>query len=273
MQSRFTVLDDTRRHPDLAARITDILTMVASPIEEITGLTLPPTVRYRLTTPKAWRRETIDAKVRTLIQDTADLALTPEQTKPVALGLKLARIVPVLVWPLVNGATATAADGEQETRIAPRALHHGGLLADEPVLVQMIAHELVHHVQAAHNDTTAWQTLFPEHRAMPHPRITSMFLEGHARWTDQQITQHLYGAPVDDGQAPRSLRYRLHKHIPGIRHLGPSRAAYEEGARFFAYVAAHAGLDQINRVWKDTALLPTKDEFAHPQSWLDRTAP
>lgn len=272
MQSRFTVLDDTCHHPDLAERITDILTTVASPVEEITGLTLPPDVRYRLMTPKAWRQETMEDKRRILLQDTADLGLKPDQTSPVEAALTITRIVPVLVWPLVLAATVTASDGQEETLIVPRALHHSGLLADEPSLVQMVAHELAHHAQAAHSFMPAWRTWFPQLRNMPHPRIVSKAVEGHAHWTDQQVTKRLYGAPVDDRQAPRSLRYRLHNHIPGIRRLGPSREAYEKGATFIAYVVAHAGLDQINRLWKDTSLLPTEDEFTHPQSWLDRTA-
>ncbi|MFF4755290.1 zinc-dependent metalloprotease [Streptomyces sp. NPDC002514] len=270
--TEIVVLDDTRRHPELTERITELLSEVASPVAEVTGLALPPTVRFRLVTPRAWRDETIKSQRRTLTRDIADLPLKPDDISPAQTALKFMRVIPVLVWPLVVGATMAAADGQEETLAAPWALHHSGLLADEPSLVQMLAHELTHHLQAAAiADNTGWRTWFPTQRNLPHSRIVSTVVEGHARWTDQQVTTRRYGAPVDHNRAPKSLRHRIHSRIPGIRHLGPSPAAYSAGARFFESVAASAGVDHINRVWKDPSLLPTQDEFASPLSWLDRT--
>jgi hypothetical protein len=47
-QTRFTVLDETQRHPDLAKQIGWILHRVAPTVKEITTLPLPEEARSRL---------------------------------------------------------------------------------------------------------------------------------------------------------------------------------------------------------------------------------
>ncbi|MBZ6253598.1 zinc-dependent metalloprotease [Streptomyces olivaceus] len=271
---RFTVLDDTRRHPDLAEQIAAILYKVAPLVEEKTCLSVPSEVRFRLLTPKAWRKAEGEYRQHILARDIADpeLSLSPEQIAPIRLGLKITKFMPVLVWPLVLGSTVVAADGRSETLLVPRALRHCGLLAHEPSLHQVVSHELTHHAQdAACGDNAAWKTFFPQLRKVA-PGSISPFVEGHASWTDQQVTTLLYGAPVNHTrQARRSLRARLHKRIPGIRRLGPSAAAYQQGARFVDHTVTTQGVELINRVWKDTALLPSMSELAEPDTWIART--
>jgi hypothetical protein len=55
--TRFTVLDDTQRHPDLAKWISQILRQVAPTVTEITDLPLPVEVCFRLLTRRTWRHE------------------------------------------------------------------------------------------------------------------------------------------------------------------------------------------------------------------------
>jgi hypothetical protein len=269
--TRITVLDDTRRHPELAERITQMLRTVAPMVAETTGLPLPPVVRYRLLTPAAWRQEMREQKQRSLARDIADLDLPPEQVKAARFGLKITSIVPALVWPLVLGATGEAADGQCETLIVPQTLRHTGLLAHEPSFMQMVSHELAHQLQdAARGDDPAWHTALPHLRNVDF-RGLSAFVEGHAHWTDQQVTTQMYGKPVNHhGQAPRSLRYRLHNSIPGLRRLGPSRAAYEQGARLVAHAMTAGGTDLVNQIWKDTTLLPIQEEIVDPAAWVRR---
>ncbi|MGW0491133.1 zinc-dependent metalloprotease [Streptomyces olivaceus] len=273
--TRFTVLDDTRRHPDLAERITEILRKVAPLVEETTSLSLPPEVRFRLLTPKAWRQAEGEYRQRILARDIADpdLLLPSEQIAPVRLILKATKFMPALVWPLILGSTVVAFDGRSETLVVPKALRHCGLLAHEPSLYQVITHELTHHAQdAACDDNPAWKTFFPHLRKI-EPRSISPFVEGHAHWTDQQVTTLLYGEPVNHAQqAKRSLRARFHKRIPGIRDLGPSAAAYEQGARLVGHTVTTHGTELVNRVWKDTSLLPTPSEIAEPGDWSTRIA-
>ncbi|MET7474688.1 zinc-dependent metalloprotease [Streptomyces sp. NPDC005648] len=270
----FTVLDDTHRHLDLRDRISTILRTVAPLVQETTALPLPPEVRFRLLTPSNWRKESLRDKERLLAQDVLDLGLAPEEGAAVSLQLKAARVFLALVWPMVGGETHVAADGQSETIIAARALHHIGLLAAEPCLYQLIAHELTHHLQMAAHSATVWDTFFPDKRGITAGhRGISTFLEGHARWTDRQVTAHLFGAQVDFAtQARRSWRCRLTSAIPGIRKAGPSSAAYETGARLIAHAVGAHGIDLANRVWKDPDLLPTAEEAAAPETWCQRIA-
>ncbi|MDG9717040.1 zinc-dependent metalloprotease [Streptomyces sp. DH24] len=273
--SRFTVLDDTRRHPDLAERITALLHTVAPLVEETTGLPLPPEVRFRLLTPRAWRRAEIAYKLRVLTRDIADpgLSVPPEHVSAVRLALKATGFIPALVWPLVVGSTVIAADGRDETLVMPRALRHSGLLAHEPSLCQMLSHELTHHAQdAACGDSTEWRSFFPQLRKIDPGSIPAV-VEGHARWADQQVTTALYGAPVDHvRQARRSPRARLLVRAPGLRRLGPSGDAYAQGTRLIGHAVTVHGTDLVNRVWKDTSLLPTRSEIAEPDAWIARIA-
>ncbi len=108
--TRFTVLDETQRDPDLVKWISLILRQVAPTVNEITGLPLPQEVRFRLVTPQAWREEARQGQHRILARDIADLELTPEEIGGIRGGLKIMGFVPVLVWPLVLASTQEAED-------------------------------------------------------------------------------------------------------------------------------------------------------------------
>ena len=268
----FIVLDETRRNADLRDRILGILDTVAPHVAETTGLPLPAEVRYRLLTPKAWREEHRKNYDRVLARDITDLELTPAEIDGTRAELKVAGIFPILVWPLMLANTHRAADGQRETIIAPKTWRHAGLLANEPALYQVVAHELVHHLQAEARRGVIWKTFFPDKRGMGDiPRSSFTFvLEGHADWTDRQVTTRLFGTPADHRQAPKSWRYRLHNGLPGIRHLGPSREAYEQGAVLIAHAVDAHGTHGVNRIWKDVSLLPTTEEIADPGVWARR---
>ncbi len=267
--TRFTVLVETQRHPDLAKGISLILRQVAPTVNEITGLPLPPAVRFRLVTPQAWREEARGSRRRILARDVADLELTPQEIGGIRGALKITGFVPVLVWPLVLASTQEAEDGHDETIIAPRALHHGGLLVDEAALHQLLIHELVHQIQTGARGGAVWATFFPQKRGIATPGVSTV-LEGHAAWADQQVTTRLLGAPADHRQAPKSLRYRLHNALPGIRRLGPSRAAYEQGSRLIGQAVTEGGTELVNQVLKDVTYLPTEAEITDPTSWIYR---
>ncbi|WP_405547666.1 zinc-dependent metalloprotease [Streptomyces phaeochromogenes] len=269
----FTVHDDTRRHDELRERISEILHKVAPDVDATTSLPLPAHVCFRLLTPKAWRHAQVQHAQRILARDIADLDLGPGPIGVVRIAMReTARVTSALTWPLKLATSMEADGGAYETLMAPKALRHAGVLAHEPSLLQVVAHELVHHLQFAAADGTLWTTLFPHLRGID-PRSVTTFREGHAAWTDRHITGRLFGAPVDhrrDGS--KSWRYRLHNGLPGIRRLGPSLEAYDRGARFFADVTAATGTDVVNRVWKDATLHPAAGEFADAHAWIGRVA-
>ena len=268
----FLVRDETSR-PQLAEQITDILQQLAPIMVETTGLSLAPRVTYRLVTPKEWRAVQVRGLQRALACDMADLDLPPERLAQAHASIKKARVMMLKAWPLVMGSTGRTAGEQPETVIAPKALHHTGLLANDDVLAQMVVHELVHHAQQTAWDHHAarWSTLFPDLRGRPHWAFSSL-LEGHARWADQQVTRLAFGAPVDADRTRKSqsLRYRLHARLPGIRNAGPSRAAYDAGAQFIEHIVAAGGTDLINRIWKDSDLVPTHSEITDAEAWLLR---
>jgi len=270
---KIEVLDDTRRHPELAEEISHILGKVAPIVQEVTGLPLPATVCYRLLSPKGWRQAFWRSGDHTLTQDMADLELTPKEIDAARMGVKVGRSLPFLIWPLVLANTQRAADGQRQTIIAPRAWRHAGLLANEPAIHQVVAHELVHHMQDEARSGAVWKTYFPGKRGMgPISRISIMtVVEGHADWVDRQVTTRLFGTPADHRQARKSWRYRLHDR-PIIRRLGPSREAYEHGGVLLERAVEAHGSHTINRIWKDLSLLPTEEEIRDGDAWIDRIA-
>ncbi|MFD3590495.1 zinc-dependent metalloprotease [Streptomyces sp. NPDC058683] len=274
MTTRFNVLDDTRRHPELSELLSSILHTVAPIVRETTGLALPAEVLYRLTTPTEWRDATRLNRHRILARDIADQTLTPEEISAVRGLLKITSFVPVLVWPLVVAQTMEAADGQVETVIAPRALHHSGFLANAKCLTAMTAHELVHHAQFEARRGLVWETYAPDRRGMDRRGLgASTVMEGHATWTDQQTTARLFEAPVNHRElAKRSWRYRLHAGFPGVRRLGPRPDSYEQGARLITHAVNAQSVDVVNQVWRDTSLLPTAKEIAAPDTWAQRLA-
>lgn len=48
---------------------------------------------------------------------------------------------------------------------------------------------------------------------------------------------------------------------------------YQDGAAFVSGVIAHAGHEGFNRVFDQAENLPSPDEIAHPQRWVERVAP
>ncbi|WP_189858430.1 zinc-dependent metalloprotease [Streptomyces poonensis] len=269
-----TVLDDTQRNSELKESIEQLLIIVAPHVRQLTGLPAPSNeVRFRLLEPKAWRHECGQHTRRVLDRDRAnlDLVLTPEQLEGADIAVKITGFLPAVIWPLFSALTVEAGDGGSETIIAPRALHHTGLVDEAPLLCQLVAHELTHHFQAVAG--APWRTLFPrERRICPRGAVT--LVKGHAHWVAQQVTCRVFGRPVDHHEhAHRSLRYQLAKgvcHLPlfaGVRH-----DAYLRGVAFVHHVVHERGTDPINRAWNDHTLLPTADEISDPGAWIRRTA-
>jgi uncharacterized protein (DUF2342 family) len=176
------------------------------------------------------------------------------------------------IWPMVMGHTIVNDDGQPETHIVPKALHHTGALYDDGVLHQLAIHELTHQCQFAANAGAVWQTFFPARRKMADTAV-NFLLEGHARWTDRHVTRQIFGEAVDEQRTRRTLRYRMLKNLPVFKGLYiRGREPYELGSRFVSAAITAAGVDTLNRAWKDTALIPTRNEIDNPHMWSDRVA-
>lgn len=146
----FTVHDDTRRHDEIRERISEILHKVAPDVEATTGLPLPAHVCFRLLPPKAWRQAQVQHAQRILARDIAELDLGAGLIGVVRIAMReTARVTGALTWPLKLATSMEVGGGAYETLMAPKALRHAGVLVHEPSLLQVVAHELVHHLQFA----------------------------------------------------------------------------------------------------------------------------
>jgi coenzyme F420 biosynthesis associated uncharacterized protein len=72
--------------------------------------------------------------------------------------------------------------------------------------------------------------------------------------------------------ARRGSAGRIEQTVRRILGIDLKMKQYAEGSRFVRTVVDKAGMDAFNKVWTSPETLPTKEEFAEPQAWLDRVA-
>jgi coenzyme F420 biosynthesis associated uncharacterized protein len=68
----------------------------------------------------------------------------------------------------------------------------------------------------------------------------------------------------------RGTAGRLEQALRRILGIDLKMKQYAQGAHFVRTVVDEAGMATFNKVWTSPATLPTKDEFARPQRWLER---
>ena len=68
----------------------------------------------------------------------------------------------------------------------------------------------------------------------------------------------------------RSTTSRVEQTIRRILGIDLKMKQYAEGSRFVAAVVETAGMARFNQVWTSPETLPTRDELANPEAWLDR---
>jgi len=108
-------------------------------------------------------------------------------------------------------------------------------------------------------------------------RLTSVMtlVEGHGDYvmdavgpqvvpTVEQIREKFNSRRGSSGRIEQTLRRML--------GIDLKMKQYAEGSRFVRTVVDEAGMATFNKVWTSPETLPTKEEFADPQLWLDRVA-
>src|SRR5271155_3022472 len=108
-------------------------------------------------------------------------------------------------------------------------------------------------------------------------RLTSVMtlVEGHGDYvmdavgpqvvpTVEQIREKFNSRRGSSGRIEQTLRRML--------GIDLKMKQYAEGSRFVREVVDKAGMATFNKVWTSPETLPTKEEFANPQLWLDRVA-
>ena len=108
-------------------------------------------------------------------------------------------------------------------------------------------------------------------------RLTSVMtlVEGHGDYvmdavgpqvvpTVEQIREKFNSRRGSSGRIEQTLRRML--------GIDLKMKQYAEGSRFVREVVDKAGMATFNKVWTSPETLPTREEFANPQLWLDRVA-
>lgn len=115
--------------------------------------------------------------------------------------------------------------------------------------------------------------LTPEQRAIVEKTQAMMsVLEGHASYVMNEVA----GAHVEDlPTLRRALAARRRANAPERalqKAIGFDRkvAQYDAGERFIREIAARAGMNGVNLVWRGSGNLPSTDEVVDPASWLAR---
>jgi coenzyme F420 biosynthesis associated uncharacterized protein len=115
--------------------------------------------------------------------------------------------------------------------------------------------------------------LTPEQRAIVEKTQAMMsVLEGHASYVMNEVAKdHVADLP----RLRRALAARRRANAPERalqKAIGFDRkvAQYDAGERFIREIAARAGMDGVNLVWRGSRNLPSTDEVVDPASWLAR---
>ncbi len=72
--------------------------------------------------------------------------------------------------------------------------------------------------------------------------------------------------------ARRGSSGRIEQMFRRILGIDLKMKQYAEGSRFVRWVVDEVGMAAFNKVWTSPETLPTKEEFAHPQQWVERVA-
>jgi coenzyme F420 biosynthesis associated uncharacterized protein len=72
--------------------------------------------------------------------------------------------------------------------------------------------------------------------------------------------------------ARRGTAGRMEQTLRRLLGIDLKMKQYAEGEKFVHKVVDEAGMAGFNKVWTSPETLPTRDEIAHPDAWLDRVA-
>ncbi|MEU4174847.1 zinc-dependent metalloprotease [Streptomyces sp. NPDC026589] len=259
------VLDETGRHEDVREQVDSILALVAPLVKPTTGLDLPGLVAFRIVPVETWQSEQTATMARRLLTYQE---LRPFLNRPgiALLGTvmlrKFRQLSADLGGVMVMAATqpGPGAD-ESQTLLVPEALEHTGVLSDPQFLTQVVVHELVHHAQnRASGHRTNWTERTP--KTLLGGKGVSLLEEGHARWADQVITRDLFDTAVDADSAPKSESYKEVAKRKELARLKTKINPYKVGRALVASAIETVGTQELNAVWSNPLLLPSKDEVA-----------
>jgi len=108
-------------------------------------------------------------------------------------------------------------------------------------------------------------------------RLTSVMtlVEGHGDYVMDAVGPQVVPTVAQIREKFNSRRGssgRIEQTIRRMLGIDLKMKQYAEGSRFVREVVDKAGMATFNKVWTSPETLPTREEFANPQLWLDRVA-
>jgi coenzyme F420 biosynthesis associated uncharacterized protein len=108
-------------------------------------------------------------------------------------------------------------------------------------------------------------------------RLTAVMtlVEGHGDYVMDAVGPAVVPSVEDiraKFNARRTSGNRVEQAVRRILGIDLKMRQYQQGAAFVKAVVGAAGMETFNRVWTSPETLPTKDEVANPQRWLERMA-
>jgi coenzyme F420 biosynthesis associated uncharacterized protein len=106
-------------------------------------------------------------------------------------------------------------------------------------------------------------------------RMTSVMtlVEGHGDYVMDAVGPSVVPSVAEiraKFSARRGSAGRIEQAIRRILGIDLKMKQYEQGSRFVAEIVSEAGMATFNKVWTSPESLPTKEEFANPNRWLER---
>ena len=106
-------------------------------------------------------------------------------------------------------------------------------------------------------------------------RLTSVMtlVEGHGDYVMDAVGPRVVPTVAEIREKFNSRRGssgRIEQTLRRMLGIDLKMKQYAEGSRFVREVVDKAGMATFNKVWTSPETLPTKEEFADPQLWLDR---
>jgi coenzyme F420 biosynthesis associated uncharacterized protein len=106
-------------------------------------------------------------------------------------------------------------------------------------------------------------------------RLTSVMtlVEGHGDYVMDAVGPTVVPSVAEiraKFSARRVTAGRIEQAIRRILGIDLKMKQYEQGAKFVKSVVQEAGMPVFNKVWTSPETLPTMDEIANPQAWLER---
>lgn len=259
-----------RRARELAQRLEELAGVAAPLVEAVTDLELPNTVVITTTKVRKWLSDGTRRDARQIRADVRELRPTLVSRLTAKAARHEAYVSCRATWRMF-GAQTVMVEGRPEIVVLPQALQEAGRLTDESVLLKVVAHELTHVAQCHRDNGEGFHMLGT--RFSQELGITdldySFLYEGHAYWSDAQITSKVLGAPVPIAEiSPHAtLRYLDLAQSP----QRASSVRYVERARdSVAAVIDEHGLDAFNRVWGRRDLVPLRTETSTADAWPQR---